>query len=892
MTLYDLSGIWHCDIDGQSADITIPGTLDESGIGFPDKGSNQWHPDINGKDGMFEEGAPIATRLTRRYTHEGPAVISRLLDWQPPESKRVFVEVERARKLSLTVNGRDIAPYTPGTVSTPWVFEVTGLLTGHDALALTTDNSYPGWPRDDIVYSSAATDETQTNWNGLLGCVRLRVEEAAFIEGIRVYPHGDSLNVCVTVSTKTGWQGRISVASDALAGGASMLLTAAPGRTDVWLRDLPLKGDVVRWDEDQGVLHALTVSADDLDSRAVSFGVRDFRAAEGHFRLNGRTIFLRSEANCAVFPETGYCPMTVEAWRDILQTYRSYGVNCMRFHSHCPPEAAFAAADELGMLMQPELSHWNPKDAFTSPESQTFYRAELMSILRMLANHPSFVMLTFGNELWTDEAGRAFITGLLEEAKAYDPTRLYAEGSNNFYGNQDCDPASDFYASHNFHEHMLRATSANMEGWLNHAYPDSKRDFEAVMAKLRESYDGPVFAHEVGQYEVLPDFDELADFHGVTAPVNYELIRGRMEERGLLPVWKRYVEATGELSLRCYRAEVEAALRTESLSGISLLGIQDFPGQGTALVGMLNAHLKPKPFDFARPERFRTFFRSVLPLVLLPQFTYESTDTLAADVRMANYGRETLHGVPEWSLTGDGVTLRGFLPEATVPTGGLSNLGRLSIQLDPVTAPSKLTLTLSLTGHSNAYDLWVYPPVKPVCPPEVYETASLDDQAEQVLAQGGTVYLTPPSTKEALPQSIQSQFSTDFWSVGTFAGQEGGMGQLIDAAHPLFEHFPTETHTDWQWWPMASQRALILPERWQAIVTVMDSYAALRPMAQLLECRCGSGRLLLSTMGLQDLQQYPEARALLHAIYTYLVSERFQPAQEVSALTIRQLVRS
>ena len=885
MTVYDLSGIWRCDIPGQSADIAIPGTLDESRIGFPDTGSNQWHPDVNGKDGKFEEGAPIATRLTRRYAYEGPAVISRTLDMSAPEGKRVFLEVERARKLSLQVNGRQVSPFTPGTVSTPWVFEVTGLLTGHDTLALTTDNSYPGWPRGAIVYSSAATDETQTNWNGLLGYVRLRTEGRAFIESVRAYPHGSQLDVCVTVSSDEPWQGTLTVASDALAETAS-----APGAAETWLRNLPLREEALRWDEERGDLYALTVSGDGLDSREIRFGIRDFRAADGHFELNGRRIFLRSEANCAVFPETGYCPMSVEAWRGILQTYRSYGVNCMRFHSHCPPEAAFTAADELGMLMQPELSHWNPTDAFASPESQTYYRAELLCILRALANHPSFVMITLGNELWADEDGHACMAALLDEARAFDPTRLYAEGSNNHYGQRGCAQTGDFYASHNYYDDMIRATSANMVGYLNHAYPDARRDFDGVMAKLRETCDGPVFAHEVGQYEVLPDFDELADFRGVTAPVNYEIIRNRVAERGLLPRWKRYVEATGELSLRCYREEIEAALRTESLSGISLLGIQDFPGQGTALVGMLNAHLRPKPFDFARPERFRAFFTGVLPLALLPRYTYESTDTLTAELRVANYGREALRGVPAWLLTGEGISLRGELVEAEAPAGRLTALGAISVPLSAVTAPSHLTLTVSLAGHENRYDLWVYPPVRPVCPPEVYETARLDEQAERVLAAGGTVYLTPPSTKEALPKSIQAQFSPDFWSVGTFAGQEGGMGQLIDAGHPLFAGFPTSFHTDWQWWPMAGQRAVILPEPREAIVTVMDSYATLRSMAQLLECRCGGGRLLLSTLGLQDLQQYPEARALLCSIYAYLTSEQFRPQKEMTVAAIRELV--
>lgn len=166
----------------------------------------------------------------------------------------------------------------------------------------------------------------------------------------------------------------------------------------------------------------------------------------------------------------------------------------------------------------------------------------------------------------------------------------------------------------------------------------------------------------------------------------------------------------------------------------------------------------------------------------------------------------------------------------------------------------------------------------PECPKDIYEARILDEKAKQILLAGGKVYLSPPSNKEALPSSIQGQFTTDFWSVGTFAGQEGGMGQLIDHKHPVFDSFPTEFHTNW---PMALQRAVILPKRCQAIVTEMDSYAFLRPMVQLMECRCGNGKRMFSTMGLQDLQQYLEARALLHSIYCYMDSDKFEPEQRV-----------
>ena len=406
---------------------------------------------------------------------------------------------------------------------------------------------------------------------------------------------------------------------------------------------------------------------------------------------------------------------------------------------------------------------------------------------------------------------------------------------------------------------------------------------------------------------MLPDFDELALFRGISDPANLRLIQERVESQGLTEIWKKYVEATGELARICYREEVEAVMRTGEMSGISLLGLQDFPGQGTALVGMLNSHLQPKPYHFAKPENFRSFFTDQLPLVLLPRYTWVNTEKLSARVQIANFGKRDLCGIPEYALSlqtmdqkgyscADGVRrsaelVRGTLSHVNCPAGTLTDAGILEIDLKGLSLgkPVRLNLTVQLEGISNLYPIWVYPQIMPQCPGDIYETQWLDPEAKKVLKNGGKVYLTPPSTKEALPFSIQAQFTTDFWSVGTFAEQEGAMGQLIDDAHPLFEGFPTEFHTNWQWWPMASQRAVILPKRYQAVIAEMDSYAFLRPMAQLLECRCGGGKLMFSSMGLQDLQRYPEARALLDAIYCYMESEKFAPEQMIDVSEIERL---
>lgn len=917
---YSLEGMWTADIgDGKVYPMHLPGTLDENRIGYKDTGANKWHPDhsLGKSDEVFCADA-IATRFTRHYTYEGEARLSRRVDEElltavsaeTAKGKRIFLEAERARTLRLFVDGKEIPDFIEPSISTGHCFEVTGLLKRNSRLTFISDNSYPNLPHDSIVYSSAATDETQTNWNGILGYLRLRTEEQTFLDDIRVYPSQNVLSVKMKLYAGSQYTGTVRVHCDALLEDATVEVDISQAVTELRFEGLELKENVRRWDLEEGNLYRLSVSMTDGETKTATFGVRDFGDdGQGRLAVNGRTIFLRSEANCAEFPETGYSPMTVEAWTDILERYRSYGVNCVRFHSHCPPEAAFTAADRLGMLMQPELSHWNPKDAFETEESYHYYRTELIRILHTLANHPSFVMLSFGNELHAGQIGHERMRMLLRLARETDPTRLYADASNGHYGAIGCEGANDFYTASNFYDRMLRGASANRQGYINNCYPNAQINYDAPMEQLRKEYKKPVFSFEVGQFEVLPDFDELEAFKGISAPDNLRLIQERVEKKGFRKVWKKYVEATGELSRIGYREEVEAAMRTKAMSGISLLGLQDFPGQGTALVGMLNSHLQAKPYEFAKPEHFSSFYKDQLPLVLLPGYTWENTETLTAKVQIANFGKKEICGIPEYTLTvqprdGKGYSqagygeegteiLKGTLPSVCCPAGALTDSGVMEIALGtlPLDGSVRLNLTIRVGEISNLYPLWVYPQTAPECPKEIYETQQLDERAKEILRDGGKVYLTPPSTKEALPFSIQAQFTTDFWSVGTFAEQEGSMGQLIADGHPIFDNFPTEFHTNWQWWPMASQRAVILPQRYEAIVTEIDSYAFLRPMAQLLECRCGNGKLLFSSMGLQNLQQYPEARALLHAIYRYMASEKFAPKQEIGIDVFERLVQ-
>lgn len=922
--IYSLDGTWDVRLaDGTVGTMRLPGTLDESGIGHKDCGANQWHPDaaLGNAEGEIDKDAPIATRFTRRFTYEGEARISREVEIADYGKDRLFIKAERARALRLMVDEKECGVFLKGTLSTPYIFELTGIEPGTHAFTFISDNSYPDMPKDAICYSSAATDETQTNWNGIAGELVMYTKPQSFISGLYVYPRVKFennrnkinsaedfvLEVCVEteLADKSGY--RLALSSDALNEDISVEVPAGK-EGKIRFPDLKPADNVKLWDEACGILYGMTAKLylngglQCTDEHTVRFGIRNFGDdGKGRLALNGRTIFLRSEANCAEFPETGHAPMNVAEWREILLRYRSYGINCVRFHSHCAPEAAFTAADELGMLLQPELSNWNPKDAFETDEGYEYYKTELVGIIRTLANHPSFVMLTLGNELQTKELGRTRMNSLVRLAKNMDDTRLYANGSNAFYGEEGCDADSDFYTSQSCHEVKIRGTFSGMKGYINENYPSANHNYDMAMESIREQYKKPVFSFEVGQFEVLPDFDELNMFRGVSLPVNLELIKQRVEERGLADEWKEYVEATGELSRLAYREEIEAAMRTRELSGISLLGLQDFPGQGTALVGMMNSHLEPKPYAFANPAEFRKFFKECMPLVKLERYTYEAGERLTAEVDVANFGKTDIEGelvyrichrkckanVERKESADEAVLADGSLGWVLCRKGAHTIAGHLDIALDFTDESEALMLYVEVVSDERVlteseYPIWVYKKVIPVCPDNVYETRRFDDKAREVLRAGGRVYLSPDADKESMPASIRTQFTTDFWSVGTFADQEGGMGQLIDVKHPIFRRFPTDKHTDWQWWIMATKRAFILPRRMKAIVTEMDSYAFLRPMAQLMEFRCMGGKMLLSSMELQNSQEYPEARALSASIYEYMAGEEFEPEQEIN----------
>ena len=121
--LYTLEGFWQADIgDGNFYSMYLPGTLDESQIGYRDGGSSKWHPDVDmgNMQEDFTLDAPITTRFTRKYTYEGAVRLTRSFTFAEPSGKRIFLEAERARCLALLVDGREVPCFREATISTPY----------------------------------------------------------------------------------------------------------------------------------------------------------------------------------------------------------------------------------------------------------------------------------------------------------------------------------------------------------------------------------------------------------------------------------------------------------------------------------------------------------------------------------------------------------------------------------------------------------------------------------------------------------------------------------------------------------------------------------------------------------------------------------------------------
>lgn len=918
-----LAGTWRFELDAKDlgekerwfardlADtIPLPGTTDEArkGEGNVDGGAMATlHPQLEG----IEKASPLTSHLSRLFPYAGAAWYQR--DIKIPESwqgKRVAFRIERTKLSAVWIDDVCLGQQDSLTVDHVYALPET-FSSGKHRLTVRIDNRLEKQP----VRGHQVSDDTQTNWNGLVGELALEVTDRLWIEDVSVYP--DAANraarVRVTLGNETKHPAKGRLALECAVNGVSMkgeaMFTGARDGSVVETR-LELGADAPLWDEFNPALHRLTVTlvsdTGEKDRHEMRFGLRDFSTRGTQFTLNGKAVLLRGRHDACVFPLTGYAPMDKAAWLAYFKICRDYGLNHVRFHTWCPPRAAFDAADETGILLQPELCNFGG-DFGMDHEKRRCSMAEANRMLRHFGNSPSFALFALGNENFKSQAVRAEMIRTLRTA---DPRHLYTQVSNPDFDVCLQNSGDDFWVTFR--------SKPGLEGNIRGSYSHADLPLGAVQAgpaNTLHDYSSaishvtcPLVSHETGQYQVYPDFREIPKYTGTLRAMNLEIFRERLNKAGMLDQAHDFFRASGALAVINYREEVEAALRTPGMGGFQLLDLQDFPGQGTALVGLLNAFMESK--GLITPEAWRNFCEATVVLAKFPKYTWRAGETFTAEALIANYGTGDL---PETSITytitdaTGKVWNSGSMPLSAAQGGVTASNQRVTFEFPrEMKRAEKLTFTVKIAGTTlqNQYPLWVYPDTvaKPIESAAAVTVARKPNEALAALGKGKRVVYIPE--KAAFPaNSIEGFFASDFWCYPMFRSialgnkkppAPGTLGLLIQEGHPALADFPTAYHSDYQWFDIVMNSCGVIldkaPKGFKPIVQVIDNFDRNHKLGLVFEAKVGPGRLLVCAADLKALQEKPEAACLLGSLMRYAGSDAFAPQTAVSPEELGKLL--
>jgi hypothetical protein len=647
------------------------------------------------------------------------------------------------------------------------------------------------------------------------------------------------------------------------------------------------------WDEFHPALYALTVELDATidgehhnDRYSTSFGLREIGRDGSQLTINGRKLFLRGTLECCIFPLTGYPPTDLAAWKRIIGICQAHGLNHIRFHSWCPPEVAFVAADELGFYYQVECASWANQGATIGeggPLDGWLYE-EGRRINAVYGNHPSFLMMAYGNE----PAGKheEYLARWVAYWKEHEPRRVHTSGAG-----WPAIPENDY---HNIPAPRIHAWGAGLTSRINARPPETLTDYSDYV----EQMSAPIVSHEIGQWCVFPNFDEIAKYTGVLKPKNFEIFRNLLEANHMGDQAHDFLMASGKLQALCYKEEIESALRTPGFGGFQLLDLHDFPGQGTALVGVLDPFWDSKGYISAAEHR--RFCNSTVPLARLSKRYWRTVETFRADIDIAHFGPTPLDGTVRWRLVDDrGVALaQGALPHTTIQIGNGQRLGAVEADLSNFAPAQKYRLVVSIEGSEfeNDWEIWVFADqLDSATPDEILIVERLNEAALARLSDGGKVMLMPPADSVATESVLG--FSSVFWNTAWTNNQAPHtLGILCDPGHPALADFPTEYHSNWQWWELVHGAAAMtldgLPPTLRPLVQPIDTWFESRRLGLLFEAKVGGGKLLVCSMDLHsDLDQRLVARQMRHSLLRYMRGEAFDPREEVEVQAIRGLLR-
>ena len=766
------------------------------------------------------------------------------------KKNRVILLLERPHiETTVFVNGKEVGHQM--SLSVPHEYDITDYVKfgKNNSIAIKIYNGIEnvGVGQD----SHSVTDQTQGNWNGIVGKIELRSQKSIFT--VKTFPDLTTGNVKVLVNDK----------------------------------EYNLKIDNPQpWSEFTPILYTRSIVYRG-DTIPVTFGFRKIEVKGRDIMLNGRPIYVRGTVENCNFPLTGYPPTDVESWKKIIQKCKDYGINTMRFHSYCPPEAAFIAADSLGFYLQPEGPSW-PNHGVKLNHGQhidQYLTEETKKICDYYGNHPSFVMMAAGNEPAGDWV--TWCNNWVNTMKEYDNRHIYCGAS-----------VGGGWAWDNLSEYHVKGGARGLD-W-DHNAPQCTDDYFSQIEyprnyKGKEPNNSPIIAHEQGQWCAFPDFKERSLYTGPYKAKNFDIFEDLLNKNGMASQAEKFLYASGKLQVTAYKYEIERNLRTKDYSGFLLLGLNDYSGQGTALVGPLNVFWKEK--GYVDSKQWKEFCGDIVPLAKFPKFVFQNTDTLNIPIEVYNASEgeikdaDIIYSIVDKEMHSDIIAKY----NATIKYGKNNEIRPISQQLNGIKTPSKLTLKVSVNGNTNEWDFWVYPAkVEMPKTKDIYITDTLDSKAIKILTNGGKVLITAGG-KIRYGNDVKQTYLPVFWNTSWFKMRPPHTtGAYIMNNHPIFKDFTTDSWQNINWWELVNKAQVMnlqeFPEEYQPIYQPIDTWHVSRKLGMIVEANVLKGKLLMTTFDINNnLNKRIVARQLRKSILEYMSSNEFKPEITLDIKVIRDL---
>ncbi|WP_167607657.1 sugar-binding domain-containing protein [Maribellus sediminis] len=798
---------------------------------------------------------------------------------------------------------------TNNSLSAPHRYTLKNLKEGKHSLVVLVDNSI----KINVgVNAHSVSDHTQTNWNGIIGKISLKPNALHEIKLVDVFPSvkDKTAKTLITFenSSDKELKGKIRVEialynsdQNALFPIQEFDVNLLEGKSDKEL-NLQLGEKIYLWDEFNPNLYHLKLSLIDSDDQILAqkettFGCRDIKTEGTQFKINGRPMFVRGNLDCCVFPDTGYPDMDVESWRKIYRTQKEYGINTVRFHSWCPPEAAFTAADIEGMYLQAENVVW----VWAATQDQKdFIRDEARRILTEYGNHPSFVFFGYGNEAGVPTE---FMEELFAEWKK-DSRRLYTGAANaNITDGADYSIALAYPKKGKNRHRNDSLRLRYQEGWpplpqnnyLNTLEPSTNIDYR----KPTNLYGKPLIAHETVQRCTYPDLGRRKNYKGLLFPSYLDIAEDQLKENGLLEQVDNFIQASGKWQVQLFKEEIESQLRTPGMGGFHLLSLNDFPGQGAALVGVVDANWNSK--EYVTAAQFKRFCNDVVPLFRMKKRVWQNNEQFTGSFEIANFSNTELKDARfKWIIkNAEGLVVHsGEFIRPIVNLGNGIHLEDINVDLSSFQSPAKYNLEIQLEGTSyiNDWDFWVFPDkVSNVDSKEILITAELNEAISK--AKAGKKVLLVPDEKN-IKGNLPPCFSTIYWNVPwTNVGESSTMGILVNPKHELFNQFPTDFYSNWHWYDLlVKTRPMILddlPKNLMPIVQLIDDYHQNRKLGVVFEAKIGKGKILVSSIDVRDdTTGSPVVNQFRKSLLEYMQSNTFDPAIELEDWQLQKIIDS